>query len=797
MTSNKPNLADFLRSHGFQSYPNDGEFYRDGSKYYLGREHQVGGKTYTYVLIGDWATDLRESWESVGEGELSEAEHLALRTARQDDDKKMREERLRRQEEVSLECQALWDQAITMGETPYSVKKGLNSLCGARMDPARPSTLLIPIRDGSAKLWSFQRIHADGSKEFVKGGRIQGNYFGLPQGQGGSILGGPATDSTVLICEGYATGASLYRATKCLTFCAFSTSNLERVAVQVRSFFPQARILICADHDQWKDPTFNPGLEAGREAAMACQGELRYPEGLSEGLTDFNDLHLSCGLGVVRAAILDPPTPPLPPAPAAAAAVLARPEYAQDLPEPLLFKQGKKVILPPQQLVADQLIDFYGERLLAEDRELFLYGDRHWKHLQEGDLLHLRCQLQYLCRDLANDAQLRSILNLVIMKARRVPGLKMFAPRPMFVNFLDGTLCLKRGSEHDWQIHEFREHRLTDYLLNVIPLSYLEARRGGIDSSKMDETLENIFGGDPDRAAKIRQVGQMFGACLAPLIPHLFLLHGPSGTGKSTLILLATRLLHEDNICSVQPHEFGGFHLENMVGKLVNYRTDISLSHPITDDTIKLVEDRDPNTRIDRKFKTALKAPIPAIHIFGANGIPDIKDAASRAQERRWSLIKLDSHRTKLGAYTHDYANMVFDYSPSAVLRFALAGLEDLLNTGHYLVTESGTEDMEDWHIANDPVAAFLAEIQDGCCEIVKDTSQMIEGPGLEISGPDLWRNFDLWHKAAYNSPPKFGKIRFFQRMCSEKYARVMKNHKQNYFIGLCVTGAGIKKGGE
>ncbi|MFR8054160.1 MAG: toprim domain-containing protein [Bilophila wadsworthia] len=67
----------------------------------------------------------------------------------------------------------------------------------------------------------------------------------------------------ILICEGYATGASLHMATEKPVAVALDSGNLEPVAKALREKFPQAQITICADNDPRSNgtATHNMGME--------------------------------------------------------------------------------------------------------------------------------------------------------------------------------------------------------------------------------------------------------------------------------------------------------------------------------------------------------------------------------------------------------------------------------------------------------------------------------------------------------------------------------------------------------
>ncbi len=119
----------------------------------------------------------------------------------------------------------------------------------------------------------------------------------------------------LLICEGWATGASLHMATGHTVIAAMDAGNLLPVAEALRARFPEADLVLVADNDTKPDRDTNPGVEAARKAALAVDARLAVPE--TPG--DANDLFCAEGPAAVAALIEGaakiPPPPPTYPAP--------------------------------------------------------------------------------------------------------------------------------------------------------------------------------------------------------------------------------------------------------------------------------------------------------------------------------------------------------------------------------------------------------------------------------------------------------------------------------------------------
>ncbi len=164
-------------------------------------------------------------------------------------------------------------------------------------------------------LQTLQTISPDGQKRFEPGSQKTGAAFII----GDSHLKRMAFDqweakrkpqplldlgkipSEILVAEGYATGATLYKASGKPVAVAFDAGNLKAVALALKKHFPGADITICADNDH--SLKTNVGVEKAHDAAQAVGGRVLIPEFTEEekarSLTDFNDLAQSRGLFTV------------------------------------------------------------------------------------------------------------------------------------------------------------------------------------------------------------------------------------------------------------------------------------------------------------------------------------------------------------------------------------------------------------------------------------------------------------------------------------------------------------------
>lgn len=230
----------------------------------LSADGQVGS-------FGDFSTGIEGKWRTDDMAGSSAEWRRQAQEAR----RAARENRRREQQQAAAKARAIWLAASPCGDDhAYLVRKGIKAH-GMRVD--RHGNLVVPVYVRRA-LVSLQLIAPDGSKRFLRGGRTQGGYCPISGDR-----------SSVILCEGFATGATLAEATGHFVVVAFNAGNLQSVAEYTRRQFPSGDIVVAADND--RATTGNPGLQKATEAARAIHARLAVPDFPPhvDG-SDFNDL---------------------------------------------------------------------------------------------------------------------------------------------------------------------------------------------------------------------------------------------------------------------------------------------------------------------------------------------------------------------------------------------------------------------------------------------------------------------------------------------------------------------------
>ena len=188
----------------------------------------------------------------------------------------------------------MWNQSKEINNHIYLTAKGIiNHGWPVSVD----NELLIPIYNAKNQLVGLQKIFKNPykqgfSKIFCKDSEISHAFH---------CLGKREKPKHILICEGVATGASLYESSGIMTVIAFSVGNIINVTQSIKKLYPESNIFVCADNDKKAKDNKNIGLETARQACSLKRVYHIIPE-MKDKKTkvDFNDLHKKHGKDYVN-----------------------------------------------------------------------------------------------------------------------------------------------------------------------------------------------------------------------------------------------------------------------------------------------------------------------------------------------------------------------------------------------------------------------------------------------------------------------------------------------------------------
>jgi phage/plasmid primase-like uncharacterized protein len=290
----------FLAAIEAAGLPPPYEIIADGQIHRFSSNGKVDDRTGWYILRGDgvaagafgcWREGITHHWRSKSTSAMTQTERVAYRDCVQSLKALRDSEQTKRNASAAAKATKWFDAEPLCTSHPYLTTKGVQPY-DIRQSGDR---LLIPLYDSTGVLHSLQTITPGGDKRFLTGGRVKGCFHSIT---------GP--DGVLLICEGYATGASLHEATGHAVAVAFNAGNLETVAIDLHAQYPDVKIVIAADDDD--QTKGNPGMTKARAAAAAVGGYLAVPDfgaNRPAKATDFNDLHQHSGLDAVKSCIDD------------------------------------------------------------------------------------------------------------------------------------------------------------------------------------------------------------------------------------------------------------------------------------------------------------------------------------------------------------------------------------------------------------------------------------------------------------------------------------------------------------
>ena len=241
------------------------------------RNHTNSGEEFFVCVYADWRDQVKYHFVS-GHSSTSEDKKKIEKQIRQASEK-IEKDILKKQEEAAIDAEDQFNSFFENGSSEYLKRKLLNHIPGIKYGQG---FIAVPIFDTAGKLWGYQEIRDEKinnrDKNFRTGSRIKGNFFKI----NGS--------DQVVLCEGFATAASIHLATNFTVVCSFSANNLPNVA----NHFAGQNLIIAADNDE-----SGVGLEwANKAALISSKFKVVLPEPGSGN--DFNDIHVNHGLEAVK-----------------------------------------------------------------------------------------------------------------------------------------------------------------------------------------------------------------------------------------------------------------------------------------------------------------------------------------------------------------------------------------------------------------------------------------------------------------------------------------------------------------
>lgn len=228
----------------------------------------------------------RYKYETLPNKECSSSSFFRLSSNSEIDRQNRANEELARHDEAARNAFGFWEHSLSAGTSDYLIKKGVGSY-GVKFRSTHEygNSAIVPMRDISGKIWSYQILNPNGSKIVASGGRVKGLFH---------CIAAPVNGKPIGISESYVTASTVYELINISMVCAFTCNNLESVALSLNVKYPDSPIIFFADNDRHHEK--NIGLLKAQEACSAIKAltTIAIPDfgnfDPCKSATDWNDL---------------------------------------------------------------------------------------------------------------------------------------------------------------------------------------------------------------------------------------------------------------------------------------------------------------------------------------------------------------------------------------------------------------------------------------------------------------------------------------------------------------------------
>lgn len=517
-------LISFMQKNGIEvdAIAFDGQFHRLGpkkSQWYIGNTAlDKVGRVHWVVSFGDWRHGTLFTKSSSASAKWSKSEKkfaeeaIAKMKAEQAHAKKLI------QAATAAQCQKDFASLQSYGVSPYLARKNIDQTFGAKIDI--DGVVHVPMQDASGELIGIQRIYPDGSKYFAPGQRVAGGFF---------VIGNFENNFCYMV-EGFATGATVWKATGETVVVAFNANNLMNVAEILHD--KGKHVVICADNDQFT-PAGNIGIKKASEIENRFGFKFIAPvfQDLSKKPTDFNDLEIIEGLHRVKDLLI-------PSAPAPVEIIESKPVAVDGLPSVFEIQGEITEEETKQTAMSEFLIRSSGGRIFYDSTfDRWWIFDGIWKVITKIKAQSMVLSvMKVLIPAGFSSTYLNGVFNLFTIGVQR----DLPENNRGLIPFRNGYLKIIDKSFHPHSSSEFFDWH--------IPSDYTRAT----ETPTCDEVFHNLSGGDASRSdywPKLSILKCYLAAIvrgMSDLQKYLELI-GESGAGKSTYMNLAMMLVGEQN----------------------------------------------------------------------------------------------------------------------------------------------------------------------------------------------------------------------------------------------------------
>ena len=658
----------------------DGKFHRfsangnpkDKSGWYIGEEDG----DLKELFFGDWRMGDKNRWTSLETKDKRTKEFKQAQKIREKLRKQAEEEQKKVHQQKAKESLEIW-------EASRPATKEHAYLLSKRVLPHETrindrNQLVIPLMDVDADFQTLQFIDEKGKKLFLSCGKKKGGCFWI------GVSPEEQTPKVLLVCEGFATGATLHEITGYPVVVAFDAGNLKPVLQRILPRFgQQAQVVIAGDDDRFKDK--NTGKEAAK--ALAQEFGIRWvvpswPEG-SESGTDFNDLSFQTSKEQLQQqlqATLDLPT---------------------ETPANWWKVSEKGAVSFSSQFAARSWVQSHVHRLYQHP-DLWEFNGKVWEQLSEQQAkseIH-----RMVCRGIGAEEGLLKASHVEDVFAQS----KMIMQRQRPVEFdADSNRLVFRNGTLDLGALEFQKEQFRAEDYNTILKDY------DYDGEAMCPRWQSFLREVELEEDTITRLQEWCGYCLIPEtnLQKCLMLVGDGKNGKSVFLQTLREVLGSANVSSLELAEmFDRFKVGTLRGKLANICSDVDTNTVIHTSFKKIVAGE--HTVAERKHLDPFEFKPFARILFSANRFTPTRDH-SEGFYRRFDIVRFERH---FADHERDPALLdKLQQELPGIFNWALVGLGRLKEQGWNLTSsEAMNSEHKRFQLETHPLRGFLEE----CCVI-------------------------------------------------------------------------------
>jgi putative DNA primase/helicase len=695
-------LNSFIQTHGFsfkaEELTLDGEIHsyktEEFKGWYVGStEKTTKGQTYATLTLCDYR---KGKWfVRTDTGEVSEKELSAIKARDRQKEKARQGALLEIQKDIAkraLEKFKEFESTPTISryqEDKRLVELEVNALRGVKV--IRDGSIIIAMKDVEGVFWGYQKIDGAGQKLFVDGQRFAGCFY---------RFGNLDKDGVIYLCEGFATGASIYGASGKTTVACFAASNLGAVARAFRKHYRDLRIVICGDEDIWKlngrgRPNHTGRISAKKAATevhgSTCQVSFRdlAPELTQERRpTDFNDLHVLCGIARVREQL-------------EAHYATAPHEYIatenQGFHDLIELKNGSIRWEPNYTDLRDYFKRSNPYVVMNESESIYVYRRGVYKQAVGLDLgQYAQDSFRIGEQEACNNKLAKEFEGAV--KRTNVRPVQWFSESVEgCTNFINGYLEIETG--------KFNPHTPDRAFRTQLPYEYDPNAK----CPNFDQFLSDVTCGREDLGNMLLE---FLGYTLSndkPWLQTALLLIGGGSNGKSTFLDVLKELIGLDNMTAHSVNDLGqGYNAQSLDGKMANLSFESDKKAFYASDLFKGLVTGDPLS-VRAPYEKPYTMEPRAKYLIAFNSMPQSNDE-SDGFWRRMLPAPFDAK------FSHDLGNV--DTQIHEKLMSELSGVYNRCITaymgtkarGFITIPEVSRELVGSIRKDNDPVAQFIEE---------------------------------------------------------------------------------------